>query len=209
MRRERRWRHWGAGRAVAPRPPAPPPRGAAALAAARRVLDADPTVSGLGLALYSLRAARGGAKRVAVRLDARASPTGSPSLADVSAFSRAFNSALVDALGEEEAGGVEVEASSPGADRALRLPADLARFAGLPLAVTPEPGSAAATTLGSSPAIVTYEGEGQGGPESATFAVADTRATRGPSGKLSAKQRAARFDCAVGELARVALYVDI
>jgi hypothetical protein len=146
-----------------------------------------------------------------VRLDALDSPTGSPSLDDVAAFSSAYGAALVDALGEETAGGVEVEASSPGADRALRLPGDLARFADRPLAVVARPGTAAADALpGSSVAVLRFDGlAGDGDDAVASFAVADTRATRGPAGRLTNKQKAARYEVRVGELERVSLYVDI
>jgi hypothetical protein len=43
----------------------------------------------------------------------------------------------------------------------------------------------------------------------AVFSVPDTRATRGASGRLTAKQKAARYEVAVGELERVTLHVDI
>lgn len=182
-------------------------RGATALATARTVLTSHPDVAPLNLALYSFRATPAPTRRVAVRLDALASPTGSPSLDEVAAFSTAFNGALETALGEEEAGLLEVEASSPGADRELRLPADLTRFAELPLAVVPVPGSAAAATLPPSPAVLTFVEFNDAG--AAVFGVPDTRATRGQSGKLTAKQKAARYDVELGDLERVTLHVDI
>lgn len=181
-------------------------RGATALSTARDVLAAHPDVAPLGLALYSFRAVPS-ARRVAVRLDALTSPTGSPSLDDVAAFSTAYAAALEATLGEDTAGSLEVEASSPGADRVLRLPSDLARFASLPLAVVPVPGSPAAATLPGSPAVLQFvEMTGEGG---AVFCVPDTRATRGQSGRLTAKQKAARYEVSVSDLDRVTLHVDI
>jgi ribosome maturation factor RimP len=51
------------------------------------------------------------------------------------ACSRSLAQALEAALGEEVAGAIMLEVSSPGADRLLQLPGDLKRFGQLPLAV--------------------------------------------------------------------------
>ncbi|GBF98036.1 hypothetical protein Rsub_11147 [Raphidocelis subcapitata] len=107
------------------------PWGAAALAAAEAVL-AGPGMA--ELRLYALRAFAAPA-RVDVRLDKLTDAYGSPALEDIEAFSRRFAAALEAELGAEEAGAIALEVSTPGAERSLALPADLARFGGLPLRV--------------------------------------------------------------------------
>jgi len=124
--------------------------GPAALEAARRVLSEEPELEGDGVSLYAFRvlggegaagsaasggASGGGARRVDVRLDSAADPYGSPSMAQIEAFARAYGPALELAIGVDEAAEVAVEVSSPGAERPLALPADLRRFAALPLRV--------------------------------------------------------------------------
>ena len=69
--------------------------------------------------------AHAASNKIEIRLDKLSDRYGSPSLDDVSAFSREFAHRLSEALGEEAAGEIEVEASSAGAARKLRLPRDL------------------------------------------------------------------------------------
>ena len=197
------------------------PWGQAALAVARGVLSADDGDDGDGseqqqqLSLWSFKA-HPSSKRVEIRLDKPSDRYGSPSLDDVSAFSRRFAAGLAAALGEEAAGELEVEASSAGAARRLRLPRDLERFAEMPLAVSPRPGSAAAAAIPKPhPAplrvVGVEEGSegGEGGGGTVTFATADVRATRGNRGRLTKKQLEARFEVLVSELEKVTLYVDV
>jgi len=122
--------------------------GPAALEAARRVLAEEPDLNGGGgggggeagggddgdVSLYAFRILNGG-QRVDVRLDSARDRYGSPTMVQIEAFARAFNAALEHAAGAEAAADVAVEVSSPGAERRLALPADLRRFAALPLRV--------------------------------------------------------------------------
>ena len=89
---------------------------------------------GLGLELFSFEAVESEG-RVAIKLDKPDNPYGSPSLDDISLFTQVLRARLELALGEELAGRVEVEVSSPGADRHLKLPGELRRFGELPLLV--------------------------------------------------------------------------
>jgi ribosome maturation factor RimP len=108
--------------------------GPAALDAARRVIEEDPQLGEAGVSLYAFRVLQAGG-RVDVRLDSAADAYGSPSMAEIELFARAFGAALEHAIGVDAADQVAVEVSSPGAERALDVPADLRRFAGLPLRV--------------------------------------------------------------------------
>ena len=89
---------------------------------------------GLGLELFSFEAVESEG-RVAIKLDKPDNPYGSPSLDDISLFTQVLRARLELALGEELAGRVEVEVSSPGAERHLKLPGELRRFGELPLLV--------------------------------------------------------------------------
>ena len=140
----------GAGRARAP--PAPPRAWRLASAAAassgsspspwvgavRRsgeaALAALRAEHGLELELFSFDAVEAEG-RLAIALDKPENPYGSPSLDDIALFSQVLRARLELTLGSELADRVEVEVSSPGADRRLRLPGDLRRFGGLPLLV--------------------------------------------------------------------------
>ena len=73
--------------------------------------------------------------RVYVRLDKVENKYGSPTLDDIEAFSRKYNAVLEEELGQEVSDDIEVEVSSPGAERALRVPEDLLRFSDLPIRV--------------------------------------------------------------------------
>eukprot|EP00887_Chlorella_sp_A99_P005108 scaffold25.g5108.t1 len=105
------------------------------------------------LALYSFRALPS-SRRLDVRLDKLTGRFGSPSLDDIEAFTRRLGAELEAALGEEAAGDIEVEVSSPGAERQVRFPAELSRFAELPMRVEFDAGAAtiASTTASTSPA---------------------------------------------------------
>jgi ribosome maturation factor RimP len=111
-----------------------------------------------GLALYSLRCFAAPA-RADVRLDRLDDDYGSPSLDDIEKFSRALGAAFEAAVGEEAAGEVALEVSTPGAERELVLPGDLKRFAPLPLWV--EYDTAAAVV--SAPNAKSKKSKGEGG----------------------------------------------
>lgn len=66
--------------------------------------------------------------RLDIRLESMADKYGSPSLDDIERFSRELSQRLSALLGEEAAGSLEVEVSSPGAEREVEVPRDLERF---------------------------------------------------------------------------------
>ena len=111
---------------------------------AQRVLSEAP-FAGV-LEMYSFRVVGGrGDARVIVRLDKPADRFGSPSVDELSAFTHAFDAALeASGAAPQE---LSVEVSSAGAEREVRLPRDLPRFKGLPMAVryAPTPGAPALT----------------------------------------------------------------
>lgn len=121
----------------------------------------QPHLRELGIELYSFKTIPS-SKRLDIRLDKTGDRYGSPSLEDVEVFSRDFGTRLeaelvrlsprpiggipspTDSLGpaacscpqgEKEAGEIEIEVSSPGAERLLRVPEDLDRFRELPMRV--------------------------------------------------------------------------
>lgn len=104
--------------------------GEMALASMTRVLRDDEFDGALAIFSFKVSAER---RRVYVSVDALRDKFGSPTLDQLSAVSRKFNADL------EENGfptDVALEVASPGAERRLRLPDDLARFAELPMRVT-------------------------------------------------------------------------
>lgn len=174
--------------------------GEAALATAQSLVAADAT-----LALYSLRAAPR-SKRLDVRIDKLTNKFGSPSLDEVTQFSRAMGEALEAALGAEAAGEIEVEVSSPGAERVVRVPEDLERFAELPMAVEWEDsgdgGGAEAKVL----QFVSYSAE-----DGVTrWRLANVRANRVGKGRpLNKKQRETVIEIPTAAVRSANLHVDI
>lgn len=73
-------------------------------------------------------------KRVYIRLDKLRDKFGAPLLEDLTLFSRNFNARL-DAL-EQHTDDIEIEVSSPGAERIVWIPDELERFKELPMEVT-------------------------------------------------------------------------
>lgn len=84
------------------------------------------------LRLFSLKAS---GSRLLIRLDKVTNEFGSPELRDIQEFSRAMTNLMDEKLGEKEAGEIEMEVSSPGAERHLRIPEDFARFTEFPMKV--------------------------------------------------------------------------
>jgi ribosome maturation factor RimP len=195
------------------------PWGEAAASAAQAVLSTDPALA--GLALWSLSAdARAG--RLSIRLDKPADQYGSPSLDEVAAFAAAFGPAFDAAAGADAAERVEVEVSSPGAERALRVPGDLARFAHLPMAVRlTESAAAAAVASGcgppkgapprppGSPFLFRLVAVRESGDGSIEWAPADVRANRGPTGRLTKAQKDGRAVVSAADVVDVTLHLDV
>lgn len=177
--------------------------GEVALQAAQKVL-AGPV--GEGLELFSLTAVAQ-SKRLGIRLDKLSDRYGSPALDEIEAFCRAFNAEFAAALGEEAAGLVEVEVSSPGAERTVRVPADLARFADLPMKVefANEQEKVDTRVL----QLVSLDAAGG----TSEWALANVRINRQQGAKgsntLSRKQRDLRFNILLNQIQRVNLFIDL
>lgn len=194
------------------------PWGGAAADAAAAVLSTNPALS--ALSLWSLTADARSA-RLAIRLDKPTDEFGSPSLDEVAAFAAAFGAAFEAKVGGGVADGVEVEVSSPGAERALRVPADLARFGDLPMAVRLGGDASAAALAGGCGPPKGLPPRAPGAPfifnlvafdEAAgtvTWRPADVRANRGPTGRLTKAQKEGRVVVAVGDVDGVRLWLDV
>lgn len=153
--------------------------------------------------LYSFRAISG-RKCVDIRLDKITDQYGSPSLDEIGAFSRAFNELFEASVGEEAAGEIEIEVSSPGATRAVKIPHELSRFSSLPMVVcskdTPEPRIFEFVEL-----IDTIS------PPSVVWRYADVKANRslGKGRGLSKKQKELTITIPLEDLVSVNLHIDL
>ena len=189
--------------------------GEAALAALR-------AEHGLELELFSFDAVEAEG-RLAIALDKPENPYGSPSLDDIALFSQVLRARLELTLGSELADRVEVEVSSPGADRRLRLPGDLRRFGGLPLLVkyrgggggagTDEPGAASAPPVREDVLALVSLDEAAG---TAEWELADVRANkRRRNSKAARKKRAGGpipgepFTLPLSHLVEARIHIDI
>ena len=178
-------------------------RGETALAVAQRVLGEAPFAG--SLEMYSFRVLGGREARVVVRLDKPSDRFGSPSVEDLSAFTHAFDAAL-EASGKAPVE-LSVEVSSAGAEREVRLPRDLQRFAGLPMAVryAPAPG---ATPLTEALELVEYDAEAG----TTLWKLAAVRANMAGLKKgqpMSKKMRERRVALPLDALLKVHLILDV
>ena len=233
---------WGARRArAAPAPPQARQLAAAAAAASSSTGggSASPWVGavrrsgeaalaalraehGLELELFSFEAVETEG-RLAIALDKPENPYGSPSLDDIALFSQVLRARLELTLGAELAGRVELEVSSPGADRCLRLPGDLRRFGGLPLLVkyqgggdaqeTGEPGAASPPPVREDVLALVGLDEAAG---TAEWELADVRANkRRRNSKAARKKRAGGpvpgepFTLPLAHLVEARIHIDI
>jgi ribosome maturation factor RimP len=89
---------------------------------------------GVNLAIFSFgfEASQG---KAYLRLDKLDNKYGSPTLDEIDMVSRKYGEVLAQELGEAVADDIEVEVSSPGAERQLVIPQDLTRFGDLALCV--------------------------------------------------------------------------
>lgn len=175
--------------------------GEVALQSARKVLTGP---LGRDLELFSLTVIPS-TKRLSIRLDKLADRYGSPLLDEIESFCRSFNAEFAAALGEEEAGEIEVEVSSPGAERKVRVPADLLRFKELPMKVEfimeeDKVNTRVLQLLSVDIAAGTTQ-----------WALANVRINRqGNKGaQLTRKQRDQRFDIALNSIRKVNLFIDL
>lgn len=150
--------------------------------------------------LYAFRAMSAN-KRVDIRIDKLTDKYGSPSLDEIGEFSKDFNESLESAIGEDAAGQLEVEVSSPGADRAVKVPEDLARFQSLPMVVK---------SLDNPDARILNFVEMKPGDITA-WRYADVKANRslGKGRGLSKKQKEALIDIPAQDIDSVTLHIDL
>lgn len=191
--------------------------GELSLSAVNRLLSTDDS-----LALYSFYAFPR-EKRLDVRIDKLTNEFGSPSLDQIGEFSAKLAAALATEMGEEVAGDIEIEVSSPGAERQVRVPEELDRFRELPMLVDfditkIDQGVLAALKLTSTPVVLTFiDCTGTSDSDDSESVVsrwklADVRANRAAGGKgkaLNKKQRETVVDIPLQHLHRVNLHVDI
>jgi ribosome maturation factor RimP len=106
--------------------------GESALAAMRETLEDAEFDGALEIFTFKVSVER---RRIYISIDAVRDKFGSPTLDELSAVSRKFNAKLEEKGFPDD---VALEVASPGAERKLRLPGDLARFAdaGLAMKVT-------------------------------------------------------------------------
>jgi len=152
------------------------------------------------LELYAFRAMSAN-KRVDIRIDKLTDTYGSPSLDEIGEFSRDFNESLESVIGEEAAGQIEIEVSSPGADRAVKVPDELTRFQSLPMVVRSldNPDSRIFN-------FVEMKAE-----DMTVWKYADVKANRslGKGRGLSKKQKEALIEILVQDLDSVTLHIDL
>jgi len=183
------------------------------LTAVRRLLSTDDT-----LEIYSFRViAR--SKRVDIRLDKLTNKYGSPSLDEVGLFSRNLNNELEASLGEETAGEIEIEVSSPGAERLVKVPEEFTRFGEMPMLVEYDNSSADGGEEAKQErkkTVLQFKGVNDGDEEGAVVGVvskwtlADVRANRSGKGRLlNKKQRETVIEIPIKDILKVNLHVDI
>jgi ribosome maturation factor RimP len=156
-----------------------------------------------GLQLYLFRVLPPSMK-IEIRLDKLEDLYGSPSIDDISSFSRKLYAGLEAELGAEQSGQITLEVSSPGAERQLILPQDLTRFQDLPMKVEYMNNVGQLVTL-----VLQFLGldEAEG---NSLWALADVKVNAPTKGRgLSKKQREQRFDIPISALERVRIYVDM
>lgn len=145
---------------------------------------------------------------------------GSPSLDEVESFSRSLVASLEDSMGEEEAGQIEIEVSSPGAERQVKIPLELSRFAELPMKVLYRQATAGSGgEQGIELQILQFinledKTTGSGGADDpVTFSMwklADVKANRTGKGRpLNKKQRETVIEINLADIEKIYLHVDM
>eukprot|EP00898_Chlorokybus_atmophyticus_P001970 jgi/Chlat1/2774/Chrsp187S02946 len=145
-----------------------------------------------------------------VRLDKLSDQYGSPTLEEISAFSRAYNARLEEAVVEGAIPSTySVEVSSPGAERAVAVPHQLERFKALPMRVNYSVmGSEATSTSGERSEVLDFVSLDEDGSVT-HWRLANVKVNRGEKGKgLSKKQRERILDIPVSAIQRVNLHLD-
>ena len=156
-----------------------------------------------GLQLYLFRVLPPSMK-IEIRLDKLDDLFGSPSIDDITSFSRKMYAGLEADLGAEQSGQITLEVSSPGAERQLIIPQDLTRFQDLPMKVEYMSDVGQVMTV-----VLQFLGLDEAEGKS-LWALADVKANAPTKGRgLSKKQREQRFDIDISALERVRIYVDM
>mmetsp|Transcript_3288 Transcript_3288/g.6585 ORF Transcript_3288/g.6585 Transcript_3288/m.6585 type:complete len:246 (-) Transcript_3288:360-1097(-) len=153
------------------------------------------------LALYGFRAYNA-SKRIDIRIDKLTDTYGSPTLDEIGEFSRDFNQLLESNLGEETAASIEIEVSSPGAERSVRIPDELLRFKALPMSVC--------STDAPEPRVFNLQAVLEDGTTT-VWAYADVRANRslGKGRGLSKKQKEMEFTIPIENIISVNIHLDV
>lgn len=158
------------------------------------------------LDLYSFRAVPSN-KRMYIRIDKLSNQFGSPSLEELEELSACFNSALEASLGVELAGQLEVEMSSPGAERHVRVPQDLVRFHDLPMRVEYREDDGTDKSTVRIFNFISFEEEEAG---KVTWKLADVRANRPGKGRgLNKRDRERVYTIPIASISHVSLHVDM
>eukprot|EP00889_Picochlorum_renovo_P007177 jgi/Picre1/34207/NNA_001681.t1 len=123
-------------------------------------------------------------------------------LDEIGEFSRDFNQLLESNLGEETAGSIEIEVSSPGAERSVRIPDELLRFKALPMSVC--------STDAPEPRVFNLQAVLEDGTTT-VWAYADVRANRslGKGRGLSKKQKEMEFTIPIENIISVNIHLDV
>ena len=153
------------------------------------------------LALYAFRAYNA-SKRIDIRIDKLTDTYGSPTLDEIGEFSRDFNEMLESSIGEETAGSIEIEVSSPGAERSVQVPDDVLRFKALPMTVC--------STDAPEPRVFNLQSVLEDGTTT-VWAFADVRANRsmGKGRGLSKKQKDMEFTIPIENIISVNIHLDV
>ena len=185
--------------------------GQSILEAVQHLLSTDET-----LEIYSFRVSPR-SKRVDIRLDKLTNKYGSPSLDEVGKFSRDLNVELEKNLGEEKAGEIEIEVSSPGAERLVRVPEEFERFGEMPMLV--EYNGREGDVEERKKTVLQFQEyieNGDGGDENGNgkgvskWTLADVRVNRSGKGRvLNKKQRETVIEIPIKDIYQVNLHVDI
>ncbi|KAK9855497.1 hypothetical protein WJX84_008499 [Apatococcus fuscideae] len=171
----------------------------AALNATQAVLASQPH-----LQLYLFRAIAKGT-RLDIRLDKPEDPYGSPSMEDTETFLRALTTELEASIGSEETENIDIEVSSPGVERVVRIPGELERFKDVPMTLEFELDTGRLDTR-----ILQYVGcDSEAGLT--TWKLADVKRNRMGKGRpqLSRKQAELRFDIKLQHLTKARLFLDM
>ncbi|XP_072950175.1 LOW QUALITY PROTEIN: uncharacterized protein [Typha angustifolia] len=161
------------------------------------------------LKLYAFKTSANGI--IKVRIEKLSSKYGSPSMSDIEAFSRAYQSRLAEAeLAGRIPENISLEVSSPGVERVLRIPEDLERFKDRAMYVKYTNVADATASPQESDGIfrlISFDTE----LCQCTWGIADVKINRQQAGKgrpLSKKQREWRLQTPFESLRLVRVYSD-